>query len=155
MKIRNIQHGEIGKCLDLSLESIGDKNIPEFYVHVPTARKNLAALVVSCKYFRVMEKDGEIVSWMAASSEPFALYSPVTSLKLVFYHSVLKGYSAAISLLDMHEDMFRFAEGMRLMTAVTGPCPHLTRTFNRILAKDGWIDYNEILVKKTRHYRKL
>ncbi len=138
---------EIARCLAISVDTSLQFGVPEFGVDMRTSRASLIR-VSGGPFFRVLEHKGEIVGWISATVGPPAMYSSKQALMLDFYHCTLQGYYAVDALLSAHESMEAAAKAIRgVSLAVTSPCPHTPKAFNRALAKVGWIDHGNILVK--------
>jgi hypothetical protein len=74
-------------------------------------------------------------------------------LHLLYYHSSLEGYSAVRALIFVHEDMFKFAEKLKVELAVTSLCAHTKECFTTILEREGWIHRGFVLIKKTKYFK--
>lgn len=122
--------------------------IPEFDVEPERARKALSELKLRSAYFRVVEKDGQVVGWASADvKEPFPCYSSKKALVQAFYHSELTGIAAVRALYAIHEDMFEFARKLRLHAVITNSGLPNRRTFDALLQRKGWIDRGTFLIR--------
>ena len=139
---------ELKICLDISTSTSLGFIVPEFGVDWKTVAVSLGKLA-SGTFFRVLEHNGEIVGWISANITRPAYYSKKTALQLDFYHCKLKGYAAVTALRVAHESLAEAATQLRSVSlAITTPCPHTPECFNKILEKDGWVDYGSMLLKE-------
>ena len=137
-------------CVALSEKLHMKDIIPEFSIDIGVCKQNIMMLHRTCKYFRILEENNEVVGWISADVRPASLYSDLKALTLVMYHTTLKGRAAIYALIDVHDDMLDFATRNRLELTITSSIQKSRKTFARILVREGWTDYDYILLKKTK-----
>jgi hypothetical protein len=151
MIIRKLKYSELRQYYKIGLECSLQSKIPEFSLdeeHVLTAISNLTKE----EYFRVIEKDGKAVGWMAAGLNNVYLYNSRQCLSVLSYQCVLKGKSAITALLDIHEDLYDYAASRGIELVVTNSILTSKSAFNRILAQEGWLERGTLMLRKTPHY---
>jgi hypothetical protein len=114
--------------------------------------RQVVADLSRCEYFRVLEKDGQIVGWIAAAANPVYLYNITPTLVVLSYQCVLKAKSAVMALIDVHEDVHEFASTRCYEVVVTSSVMANSTVFERILTQEGWLKRGNILLRQTRHY---
>lgn len=107
----------------------------------------------SKQYIRVIEHDGEIRGWIAASVMcPAHMGAKV--LQQTYYVSNFSGFLAAKALVMAHTDLVAFAEHIKVPYVISS-CSHMDPGHNmcKILAHRGWETRGYLALWRTSHWK--
>jgi hypothetical protein len=113
------------------------------------ALKNLFDHIESGGYFRVISEGKNILSWGSASVARPQMHSRGKALIQQYYHTVTEGTQAVRLLRLFHQDMVEYATMRRIPVCVSNSIMDNYHVFNRILAKDGWVQRGATMYKRT------
>ena len=154
MIVRRPTNRELIKCFE-----IGNKSKPyaveEFPVCEITCRNSILDLYMNSDVFMVMTIEETIVGWFSASIRKPFHYSPKSALCLSFYQTNLAGIKAVRALMYVHKYLIMRAESKRLEIVMSDSAMPTKKTFNRILEKNGWVERNNSMFKKTKYYKEI
>lgn len=89
-------------------------------------------------FIRGIKKDSKVSAiGISQISRPF-LHSKLKSLNLIYYQSLLKGYSAVKSLELYHYAMLKYALDNRIPFCTSSSIDNNHEIFLRVLRKNGW-----------------
>jgi hypothetical protein len=151
MIIRKFKYSELKEYYNIALQCSLDSKIPEFEINEQHVLKTISTLANE-DYFRVIEKDGKVVGWIAAGSNNVYLYNSKQCLSVLSYQCILKGKSAVNALLDVHENLYDYAEARGYELVVTNSILNSKKVFNRILSQEGWLERGSLMLRRTSHF---
>jgi hypothetical protein len=101
------------------------------------------------KFIRVLRENNKIVSWIYATPTKL-LHSKETFMYQHYYCSDLVGYSAALSVVLLHNELLKEAERLGIAYCMSGGrFDDLNFTMTKILEKAGWSRKGSLAVVQT------
>lgn len=102
-------------------------------------------------FLKVIEKNGEVIAYGAATLMLPTVYSKVQSLTQVVYHTKTKGRDAVMALRLFHQAMVDHAKAKGIRVCTTSSLLDNYEVFYRVLARDGWMPRGCTLVMPIDH----
>jgi hypothetical protein len=143
-KIVSIQ--ELEQCLEISLTNFTEGSpVP---VDRTLAWENLKHRWLSKEYVMCVEDKGKIVGWFNGFINTPYPHSRVKALSLSYIHTSLKGFKAVRLIQVVHQAAIEYAKTNKCYCVSSSSILDTYEVFNRILAKEGWIQYGCIMSYK-------
>lgn len=144
--IRELQSiGELQECVRRSSERYPDDVFP---IDPLLAYTSLRNMIQQRAFFRIIERDKEIVAWGIATIINPVIYNRSKALSQHFYQGFLSGFSAVKCMRMFHKEMVLHAVDKKIPVCMSTSLLNNKALFHRILERDGWEHYRGGMIFK-------